>query len=160
MRRAALVPLLFLLAAPAAARAQDPADEVAAVAVEILEAISEPDTAALRRLMMPEAVTIAVIDQAGTVRYVVRSTEEVVVGIGGETANFVERGWDPVVEVQGPLATVWLPYDFYIDGAFSHCGVDAFQFIRTGDGWRVAALTYTVEQPPACERHPDGPPGV
>jgi hypothetical protein len=53
---------------------------------------------------------------------------------------------------------VWYPYDLYIDGKWSHCGVDAFTLIRTEGKWRIAVMSWSAEQPPACEKHPDGPP--
>jgi hypothetical protein len=31
--------------------------------------------------------------------------------------------------------------------------------IERGERWMIVTIAYTVEQPPACERHPDGPPG-
>lgn len=53
---------------------------------------------------------------------------------------------------------MWLPYDIYRNGEWSHCGVDAFILLRTGDGWRIASMAWTIEQPPDCRPHPDGPP--
>jgi hypothetical protein len=60
--------------------------------------------------------------------------------------------------VQGHLAMVWLPYDFYQNGQWSHCGVNAFILLRRPEGWRIASIAWTVEQPPACRPHPEGPP--
>ena len=37
---------------------------------------------------------------------------------------------------------------------------DQFTLIRTATGWRIAAMAWTIEQPPACEPHPDGPPAA
>ncbi len=70
----------------------------------------------------------------------------------------MERGWDPTVMVSGTIAVVWYPYDIYVDGQWSHCGIDVFNMIRTDAGWRIAVLQYNVQQPPECEAHPDGPP--
>jgi len=132
--------------------------QAAKAAFDLLEAISTRDSAALRRLMLPEAVTIALVERDGVITPRVRTTEEVVSGIGGGTDRLLERGWDPRVDVRGGLATVWLPYDFYVNGSFSHCGVDSFQFVRTSEGWLLASIVYTIEEPPVCDRHPDGPP--
>jgi hypothetical protein len=66
-----------------------------------------------------------------------------------------ERLWNPEVRMQGRIATVWAPYDFWIDGKFSHCGVDAFDLIKTDKGWRIAGGAYTVEL--RCEPSPLGP---
>ncbi|MDZ4862334.1 MAG: hypothetical protein SGJ01_02725 [Gemmatimonadota bacterium] len=41
---------------------------------------------------------------------------------------------------------------------WSHCGVDVFTLMKSEGRWRVAALVYTVEQPPVCRKHPAGPP--
>jgi hypothetical protein len=66
-----------------------------------------------------------------------------------------ERIWNPEVRIQGRIATVWAPYDFWIDGKFSHCGVDAFDLIRTDKGWKIAGGAYTLEA--KCEPSPLGP---
>jgi hypothetical protein len=51
-----------------------------------------------------------------------------------------------------------MPYDLYRGDAWSHCGVDTFTLMKSEGHWRVAALIYTIEQPPACRKHPAGPP--
>ena len=43
---------------------------------------------------------------------------------------------------------IWTPYDFHIDGRFSHSGVDVFTVVRTADGWRIASIAYTVDREP------------
>ena len=57
--------------------------------------------------------------------------------------------------VHGLIATVWAPYDFWIDGKLSHCGIDAFDLIKTEDGWKIAGGVYTVES--NCAPSPLGP---
>ena len=74
------------------------------------------------------------------------------------TVHFTERGYHPTALVSGPVAMVWLPYDFYQDGKWSHCGVDVFTLLKTDGSWRIATLAWSVDQPPACAPHPDGPP--
>ena len=71
--------------------------------------------------------------------------------------QFLERMWDPEVRVHGRLATLWTPYDFWLNGAFSHCGVDAFTLIKVTDGWRISSVAYTVE-PDGCSSSPLGAP--
>jgi len=44
---------------------------------------------------------------------------------------------------------VWAPYEFWIDNATSHCGVDVFSFVKLDGTWRVANSMWTVE-PGAC----------
>ena len=76
----------------------------------------------------------------------------------GRDAAMLERMWSPTVMIRGTIAVVWTPYDFHRDGAFSHCGIDAFNLVRTNEGWRIANIVWTVE-PTGCEPSPLGPPG-
>ena len=57
-----------------------------------------------------------------------------------------ERTWDVEVRVDGPLASAWVPYVFYLGDERSHCGVNAVQLVRQGDGWRILQLTDTRRQ--------------
>jgi hypothetical protein len=54
--------------------------------------------------------------------------------------------WDPRVELSGDLAALWAPYDFHLGERFSHCGHDAFHLRRTGEGWQIVALSYTIRR--------------
>ncbi|HBK87682.1 MAG: nuclear transport factor 2 family protein [Cyclobacteriaceae bacterium] len=51
--------------------------------------------------------------------------------------------WKPVVQVDGTFAQVWTPYAFYVGKRFSHCGVDAFQLVKTAAGWKIFQLSDT-----------------
>jgi hypothetical protein len=57
-----------------------------------------------------------------------------------------ERIWDVDIQVDGPLASAWVPYVFYHGTERSHCGVNAMQFVRSGDGWTILQLTDTRRQ--------------
>jgi len=141
----------------AAQESTDEAGRVVAVVEASLEAISDEDMVGFTDLMIDEAVIIGASEADGEPTYRPRRrAEERATQLGGDV---VERGFDPEVRIAGPVATVWLPYDLYVDNEWSHCGVDTFTLVDTPEGWRIAAAIYSIEQPPACQRHPDGPPG-
>ncbi len=130
---------------------------VLAVADSALAAISRTDFVGLTDLMLDSAVTFSAGERGGQLRvnYSSRASQRATRMNG----TITERGFTPEVHVSGPLAVVWMPYDLYLNGAWSHCGVDTFTLLRTPQGgWRIASLVWSVEQPPACARHPDGPP--
>jgi hypothetical protein len=79
--------------------------------------------------------------------------------IARDTARgpLIERLFEPRVELQGSLASVWAPYDFHFGTRFSHCGVDAFQLLKTADGWRIAGLADTYETAGCPARAPPAP---
>jgi len=140
--------------APEAQVDLDPeAPAVLAVADAALEAITGEDWEALADLMIDRAISVSTtpesVDLITRDAWLARPP-------GGD---IVERGFDPEIRVSGTVASVWYPYDFYLDGEWSHCGVDVFTLAHTNDaGWRIASLAWSREQPPACREHPDGPP--
>lgn len=152
----AAVGAAVLGAAPLRAQAGSP-DERAALALadSALAAITRGDFVGLTDLMLDSAVTFSggMGKDGPWTGFRTRAQNRATDGRG-----FTERGFRPTVHVSGPLAVVWMPYDFYRDGKWSHCGVDAFTLLRTANGWRIATLSWSVEQPPACQPHPDGPP--
>jgi hypothetical protein len=151
--------VLLLLGGGRALAAQAARADTAAVLAPVqalLNTLATRDTAAARALLAPGFHLVAMgtetgsaprsMDDAGFLRTLTRGTE-----------RLLERIWQPVVHIQGPIAIVWTPYDFHIDGRFSHCGIDTFTLLRTGTEWRIASLVYTV-QPTGCAPSPLGPP--
>jgi Putative lumazine-binding len=47
------------------------------------------------------------------------------------------------IKIDGPLASVWTPYNFYLDNKFSHCGVNSFQLVRLNGIWKIQYLIDT-----------------
>lgn len=142
-------------AARAAAQTSDPRAAVIAVADSALAAITRGDAVGLTDLMVPEAVMFPTSTRDGVTTYRVRTRE------GQRTSSLngiVERGFKPTAMVNGGVAMVWMPYDLYVDGAWSHCGADVFTLVKADNKWRIASLAWSAEQPPVCEKHPAGPP--
>lgn len=133
------------------------AAEVEAVAGFFLEALSAADTAALAGLFAPGGMIYSI--RQGPEGPVARSVtrESFLESLGGETQGLLERMWSPTVQVQDGVAVVWTPYDFHLNGEFSHCGVDIFTMVKGVDGWQVTAITYNVVQE-GCDPSPLGPP--
>lgn len=47
------------------------------------------------------------------------------------------------IKIDGPLAIVWTPYNFYYNGQFSHCGVNSFQLVRLNGAWKIQYIIDT-----------------
>ena len=157
-----LLAAVVIAVLPAAATAQPAADATAdkeavlATVNKFLETMAAKDVAGARAALMPEGRLFIVRDEKG--QSVVRSMthEAYLERLTTRKENLRERIWNPEVRIHGGLATVWTPYDFWIDGKFSHCGVDAFDLVKTAEGWRIAGGAYTVE-PRGCAPSPLGP---
>lgn len=115
----------------------------------LFQAMQAKDTAALRTLMHPRAQIVAIASTGTTVQ----SADEWIGGLMRNTDELVERMWDPEVRIDGDLATLWAPYDFHRGERFSHCGTDAFQFVREGGAWKMISITYT-RRTAGCEERP------
>ena len=152
---ALIIALVGLIHREAAAQSSDPRVGVIAVADSALAAITRGDAIGLTDLMVPEAVMFPTSTRDGVTTYRVRTRE------AQRTASLngaVERGFKPTAMVNGGVAMVWMPYDLYLNGAWSHCGADVFTLVKADGKWRIASLAWSGEQPPVCEKHPSGPP--
>lgn len=153
--------LLLAVVLPATSHAQgapSPAadrDAVLAAVQAFFDTMASKDAAGARRVLLAEGRFFAVRMQDG--KPVVRTftNADYLRDLPARTEAVRERMWNPEVRIQGPIATVWTPYDFWRNGAFSHCGIDAFDLVRADAGWQIAGGTYTVET--ACAPSPLGP---
>ncbi len=44
------------------------------------------------------------------------------------------------------IAVAWVPYEFTVNGAFSHCGIDVFTLMKRDGNWQIVTAAYTVEK--------------
>jgi hypothetical protein len=57
--------------------------------------------------------------------------------------KFEERILSYNIQVDGTMAHAWTPYEFYINGKFSHKGVNAFTLFLEGTTWKIVHLIDT-----------------
>ncbi|MFY9242307.1 MAG: nuclear transport factor 2 family protein [Polaribacter sp.] len=44
------------------------------------------------------------------------------------------------IKIDGNLASVWTPYEFYFNDKFSHCGANSFQLFKNNGNWEIVFL--------------------
>lgn len=54
-----------------------------------------------------------------------------------------ERLLDYNIQIDGIMANVWTPYEFWFNGTFSHCGVNSFQLFKDAEQWKIIYLIDT-----------------
>ncbi len=57
--------------------------------------------------------------------------------------KFEEKILNFNVQIDGAMAHVWAPYEFYVNDKLSHSGVNSFQLYKEKDGWRVVYILDT-----------------
>jgi len=147
-----LITALFLLTCSSCWSAEDPSP--AAIAQKLFDAMKAHDGPAAASLFMPGA-TLASVNAAGKTS--ITPFEKFVERIAASKSSYLERIWNAKFLEHGAIATVWADYDFYLDGRFSHCGIDAFQMLKTENGWKIAAISDS-RVTEGCEQNPAGPP--
>lgn len=60
-----------------------------------------------------------------------------------DSVNFQEKILDIKVRTDGPMANAWTPYQFWVNGNLSHCGVNSFQLIKKGGDWKIFYIVDT-----------------
>lgn len=146
--------VLLCFAAPAMAQV----DEEKALLETIdrfFASMTARDTAAMSATVLHDgSLHIAAEDASKPARTVAFSAYLAKLSQG--TERYQERYWDPLVRVDGTVASATMPYDFHVDGKFSHCGVDLFTLVKGPEGWRIASVAFT-RQAENCPASPLGP---
>ena len=153
-----VVLISWLVMAPIAGQTKQEDDKTAVLATveAFFDTMASRDVEGARRVLMPEGRFFSTRDQDGQTAVRASAVEDYLKNLAGRKQDNRERIWSPDVRVHGPIASVWTPYDFWVDGKFSHCGVDVFDMVKTAEGWKISGLTYTVERT-GCAPSPLGP---
>jgi len=72
-------------------------------------------------------------------------------------ANPVPVSGHPPGDEAAVLAVVWTPYEFWLDGKRSHCGIDTFNLVKVDGNWRVANAMWTIEPEGCASLDPPAP---
>lgn len=158
LRRAGLLLVVTTMLGAGPAAAQTPSadeQEVVAVVQRIFDAMGKCDPGTIRSLSLPEGRLYRLTpgsDQPPRSQTLQMFAEQ----FSSCDRKLVERSWSPQVRVHKGIASFWAPYDFWIDGTFSHCGIDSFELVKTGGTWKLTSGIYTVERE-GCAPSPLGP---
>ncbi|MBS1513202.1 MAG: nuclear transport factor 2 family protein [Bacteroidetes bacterium] len=136
---------LTVLLIPAGLKAQTAQDSVKAVVNKLFEAMKKSDSALLKATFTNQAILQTVTnDKTGktviendTVDEFAKIVQSLPQGDADERIVF------DMIKIDGPLAIVWAPYNFYYKGKFSHCGVDSFQLVLIDGEWKIQYLVDT-----------------
>jgi len=75
------------------------------------------------------------------------SNEELTASANDGSHTYLERWTNvPTVTIRDHIAVVWGEYEFFIDGKFSHCGVDAVDLAKVDGDWKIVNWMWTVEK--------------
>ena len=141
-----------------AQRVQDDRVQVLAAVQSFFDSMEKADAELAKKILMPDARFFSAGERDGKVTIRPSTGDAFVAGFSNPNrGKALERMWEPEVRLQGSIAQVWTRYDFHNNGTFSHCGIDAFNLVKTDDGWKIASAMWTVERT-GCAPSPLGAP--
>ncbi len=101
------------------------------------------DTLIMKSVMVENLPNQTVFtNKEGKANVIDGNISEFLKAIGSRPSDQVweEKLLDYSVQIDGNLAHVWTPYEFWFNGNFSHCGANAFTLAKTDDGWKIVHL--------------------
>lgn len=60
-----------------------------------------------------------------------------------DTTKFREKLLSYQIQIDGSMANVWTPYEFWINDTLSHCGVNSFQLHKQDGTWKIIYIIDT-----------------
>jgi hypothetical protein len=145
-RRFTFAATLFALLIPVAGQAQTSpaAQEAYAVVEKFFSGFNAKDTTVMRGTLFEDVKLFTTFtNQQGQPQARVEPASGLMTAIASAPNKLFEKIFEPVIQVEDGLANVWVRYEFYVDDKFSHCGIDSFLLVKTGTGWKIAALSDT-----------------
>jgi ketosteroid isomerase-like protein len=112
---------------------------------QFFEAFHAKDTVALRELCHPEIVLRTVANTKEGNKLKDDKFDDFLNSIATIPANLkiFEKLIDYKVEIDGNLAHVWTPYEFYVNDKLSHIGANAFTLYNDNGKWVIIHLIDT-----------------
>ncbi len=111
------------------------------------EGFHEGDTLKMKSVISADLIMqTAFADQEGKNKVITEPIEGLLNAIANRPDSeasgqiWDERLLDYTVQIDGNLAHVWTPYEFWFNGVFHHCGANAFTLVKSDDGWRIIHL--------------------
>lgn len=137
--------LLVCLIALEASAQIDNKKEVMATINNVFEAMRTNDSTLLKNSFTEDATTYTLFRDANGLSQLRKGSLQRFIDAVGQPKSDVwnEPIWNEKVNIDGPLANVWVDYAFYLNDQFLHCGVDAFQLVQTAEGWKIFHLADT-----------------
>ncbi|MDC8004660.1 nuclear transport factor 2 family protein [Aureisphaera galaxeae] len=107
------------------------------------EGFHKGDTLMMRGTLAKDVkLQTAFTDKEGTPHLSTGPLDRLLTSIANRPAEqkWDERLLDYKVSIDGNLAHVWTPYEFWVNDTFSHCGANAFTLAKMEDGWKIIHL--------------------
>jgi hypothetical protein len=123
-------------------------DQIKSVILKTFSAMKSVDSVALKSCFTEKALLhISQVRPEGTLVREVTIANFIKNVMTRKAGDMDERvlSWGPIL-IDHEIATAWVPYEFYLDGKFTHKGVDAFILVKVGEEYKIQTLLYNMQK--------------
>jgi len=120
--------------------------EVYNALIQLFDGMKNSDKASIiSAFANPEKTSMKVININGkSAEVTYRAATSFIEAAGSEhEQTWDERAWNTTIRIDGNMAQLWTNYAFFLDDTFHHCGVNAIQYYKSKQGWKIIDLSYT-----------------
>ena len=117
----------------------------------LFSAMEKSDSSLARTAFYKDALLVTVVEKEGNINLRKETIYPFLDAIASpKQVQWHEPIWDVKINQDGNFAQVWANYAFFLGSKFNHCGIDAFQLIKTKAGWKIFYLADTRKKT-GCE---------
>lgn len=141
-----LILLSVLLSSSIALAQKDPTAVIDQKIKDFFEDFHRKDTLELKSYFDASASLQSVVKlKDGSTKIIEEPIAKFVSSIGSipDSIHFEERISKASIQIAKGLVHAFVPYEFYVDKQFSHCGVNSFIFVLIEDQWLISNIIDT-----------------
>lgn len=123
--------------------AQTQEDSIKSTVDSFFEAFHARDGEGMKKLIHNDArLQRSAPNEAGIQSLSIQNFEDLVAGIVSmsDSTVFEEKLLSYTIQVDGPLAHVWTPYEFWLDNTLHHSGANSIQLFLDDGTWQIIYL--------------------
>ncbi len=117
------------------------------------DGVRTKDTLKISSVLTEEAVLLGVIEKNDDAQVKASSLQRFKKAVAESKDYWDEQLISIEVKADGAMGLAWTPYSFYLNGTFSHCGVNQFDLIKQKGSWKILSIKDTRRQK-NCEEDP------
>jgi hypothetical protein len=113
------------------------------------EGFHAKDTIKMKSVCSDKMILQTIVENANGTSIKDEATRDFYVSMATIPADFIfsEKILNYTIQVDGAIAQVWTPYEFYINGKLSHKGINAFTLFKESKGaiseWKISYVIDT-----------------
>ena len=153
LKRGTIISFLLMGTLLLSANAPGEKEKIISVVKQFFAVLESRDIKDAQKILIPEGVSISLREEGKGKTVKITNFQEFMDSFAKWKDNYKEIMSNPKVLIHNGIAVLWADYKFYVNGKFSHCGVDAFSLIKIDNHWKIASIIYTVEKGVAPPTH-------